>query len=101
MASRALGSRRAHFCPDRTILSVYAGGEIYDGLRRRAAAEAELRSRASSLAGIAALVEATIENAQGRGIMREPVDVDDAIAVDHDSRSLAQSLLPQIAVKAF
>jgi 1-deoxy-D-xylulose-5-phosphate reductoisomerase len=48
-------------------------------------------------AGIAALVEATIENAQGRGIMREPVDVDDAIAVDHSSRSLAQSLLPGIA----
>ena len=52
-------------------------------------------------AGIAALVEATIESAQGRGIMREPVDVDDAIAVDHNSRSLAQSLLPEIAVKAF
>jgi 1-deoxy-D-xylulose-5-phosphate reductoisomerase len=52
-------------------------------------------------AGIAALVEATIENAQGRGIMREPVDVDDAIAVDHNSRSLARSLLPEIAVKAF
>jgi 1-deoxy-D-xylulose-5-phosphate reductoisomerase len=52
-------------------------------------------------AGIAALVEATIENAQGRGIMREPVDVDDAIAVDHNSRSLAKSLLPEIAVKAF
>jgi 1-deoxy-D-xylulose-5-phosphate reductoisomerase len=51
-------------------------------------------------AGIAALVEATIENAQGRGIMREPVDVDDAIAVDHSSRSLAQSLLPGIAGKA-
>jgi 1-deoxy-D-xylulose-5-phosphate reductoisomerase len=51
-------------------------------------------------AGIAALVEATIEKAQGRGIMREPVDVDDAIAVDHNSRSLAQSLLPQIALKA-
>ena len=50
-------------------------------------------------AGIAALVEATIENAQGRGIMREPVDVDDAIAVDHNSRSLAQSLLPGIAGK--
>jgi hypothetical protein len=37
------------------ILSVYAGGEIYNGLGRRASAEAELRSRASSLAGIAAL----------------------------------------------
>jgi len=52
-------------------------------------------------AGIAALVEATIENAEGRGIMREPLDVDDAIAVDHNSRSLAQSLLPEIAAKAF
>jgi 1-deoxy-D-xylulose-5-phosphate reductoisomerase len=52
-------------------------------------------------AGISALVEATIENAQGRGIMREPVDVDDAIAVDHHSRSLAHSLLPEIAAKAF
>ncbi|HKD25076.1 MAG TPA: 1-deoxy-D-xylulose-5-phosphate reductoisomerase [Xanthobacteraceae bacterium] len=51
-------------------------------------------------AGIAALVEATIENAQGRGIMREPVDVDDAIAVDHSSRALAQSLLPLITGKA-
>jgi 1-deoxy-D-xylulose-5-phosphate reductoisomerase len=51
-------------------------------------------------AGIAALVEATIENAQGRGIMREPVDVDDAIAVDHSSRALAQSLLPVITGKA-
>jgi 1-deoxy-D-xylulose-5-phosphate reductoisomerase len=51
-------------------------------------------------AGIAALVEATIESAQGRGIMREPVDVDDAIAVDHSSRSLAQSLLPAIARRA-
>src|SRR6516164_8552887 len=50
-------------------------------------------------AGIAALVEATMESAQGRGIMREPVDVDDAIAVDHSSRSLAQSLLPVIAGK--
>src|SRR6516225_1945256 len=50
-------------------------------------------------AGIAALVEATIENAEGRGIMREPADVDDAIAVDHSSRALARSLLPVIAGK--
>ncbi len=50
-------------------------------------------------AGIAALVEATIEAAQGRGLMREPTDVDEAIAVDQDSRSLAQHLLPQIAAK--
>jgi 1-deoxy-D-xylulose-5-phosphate reductoisomerase len=52
-------------------------------------------------AGIAALVEATIETAQARGIMGEPASVEDAIAVDHDSRSLARSLLPEIAEKAF
>jgi 1-deoxy-D-xylulose-5-phosphate reductoisomerase len=52
-------------------------------------------------AGIAALVDATIDAAGGRGIMREPTSVDDAIAVDHISRSLARSLLPEIAVKAF
>ncbi len=52
-------------------------------------------------AGIAALVGATIGAAQGRGIMREPTSVDDAFAIDHISRSLARSLLPEIAVKAF
>jgi 1-deoxy-D-xylulose-5-phosphate reductoisomerase len=52
-------------------------------------------------AGMAALVDATIDAAGGRGIMREPTSVDDAIAVDHISRSLARSLLPEIAVKAF
>jgi 1-deoxy-D-xylulose-5-phosphate reductoisomerase len=49
-------------------------------------------------AGIAALVEATMA-AAGRGIMREPSDIDDAVAVDHDSRRLARSLLPEIAVQ--
>jgi 1-deoxy-D-xylulose-5-phosphate reductoisomerase len=52
-------------------------------------------------AGIAALVDATIDAAEGRGIMREPTSVDDAISVDHISRSLARTLLPEIAVKAF
>jgi len=52
-------------------------------------------------AGIAALVDATIDAAEGRGIMREPTSVDDAIAVDHISRSLARTLLPEIAVKGF
>ncbi len=52
-------------------------------------------------AGIAALVEATIEAAGREGIMREPTSIDDAICVDHNSRSLARRLLPEIAVKAF
>jgi 1-deoxy-D-xylulose-5-phosphate reductoisomerase len=47
--------------------------------------------------GIPALVEMTLESAQGRGIMHEPADVDDAIAIDSSTRELAQSLLPAIA----
>jgi 1-deoxy-D-xylulose-5-phosphate reductoisomerase len=48
-------------------------------------------------AGIAALVAATMEDAERRGIMREPADVEEAVAVDHSARTLAQSLLPGIA----
>lgn len=51
-------------------------------------------------AGIPALVEMSLESAQGRGIMREPANVDDAIAIDQSTRELAQSLLPAIAKKA-
>jgi 1-deoxy-D-xylulose-5-phosphate reductoisomerase len=50
--------------------------------------------------GIPALVEMTLDSAKGRGIMREPIDVDDAIAIDQSTRELAQSLLPAIALKA-
>jgi 1-deoxy-D-xylulose-5-phosphate reductoisomerase len=52
-------------------------------------------------AGIAALVRTTMEEADGRGIMREPADVDDAIAIDRESRSLAEGLLPEIAVMGY
>jgi 1-deoxy-D-xylulose-5-phosphate reductoisomerase len=51
-------------------------------------------------AGIPALVEMTLENAKGRGIMHEPASVDDAIAIDSSTRELAHSLLPAIARKA-
>ncbi len=51
-------------------------------------------------AGIPALVEMSLESAPGRGIMREPFNVDDAIAIDQSTRELAQSLLPAIAKKA-
>jgi 1-deoxy-D-xylulose-5-phosphate reductoisomerase len=50
--------------------------------------------------GIPALVELTLDSAKGRGIMREPIDVDDAIAIDQSTRELAQGLLPAIARKA-
>ncbi len=49
---------------------------------------------------IVSLVEATLEAAAVRGLLAEPASVDAAIAVDHIARSLAQGLLPEIAVKA-
>jgi 1-deoxy-D-xylulose-5-phosphate reductoisomerase len=49
---------------------------------------------------IPALVEATLDAAAGRGLLVEPGRVEDALAVDHDARSLARALLPEIAVKA-
>jgi 1-deoxy-D-xylulose-5-phosphate reductoisomerase len=50
--------------------------------------------------GIAALVEATLVAAVGRGLTREPASVDDALAIDYDSRLLTRELLPEIAAKA-
>jgi len=51
--------------------------------------------------GIAALVEATLAAAARRGLTREPTSIEDALGVDHDSRLLADELLPEIAAKAF
>jgi 1-deoxy-D-xylulose-5-phosphate reductoisomerase len=48
--------------------------------------------------GIAALVEATLERAQG--LARSLASIEDALAVDHDSRLIARNLLPEIAVQA-
>jgi 1-deoxy-D-xylulose-5-phosphate reductoisomerase len=50
--------------------------------------------------GIPDLVAATLEAAAGRGLLKEPETIDAALAVDHESRELARSLLPEIAVKA-
>ncbi len=49
---------------------------------------------------IVALVEATLEAAQARGLLKDPTSVEAAIAVDHVARSMARDLLPEIAVKA-
>ena len=51
--------------------------------------------------GIPALVEATLDAAARRGVMREPGSIAEAISVDHDSRLIARDLLPEIAAKAF
>jgi 1-deoxy-D-xylulose-5-phosphate reductoisomerase len=53
-----------------------------------------------SFPAIAALVDATLDAAAGRGLLAEPADIDGALAVDHIARSLATALLPEIAVKS-
>jgi len=64
-------------------------------------AVAQFVSGQITFTGIAALVEATLDAASRRGVMREPASIADALAVDHNSRSLARDLLPEIAAKAF
>jgi 1-deoxy-D-xylulose-5-phosphate reductoisomerase len=60
----------------------------------------EFLERRIGFAGIPALVEATIGAAAVRGMLSEPSDVEDALAIDHNARSLARDLVPQIALKA-
>jgi 1-deoxy-D-xylulose-5-phosphate reductoisomerase len=60
----------------------------------------EFLERRIGFAGIPALVEATIGAAAARGMLGEPSDVEDALAIDHNARSLARDLVPQIALKA-
>jgi 1-deoxy-D-xylulose-5-phosphate reductoisomerase len=54
-----------------------------------------------SFQGIAAVVAVTLDAARGRGMTKEPQNVEEALDVDHIARSLAHDLLPQIAAKAF
>jgi 1-deoxy-D-xylulose-5-phosphate reductoisomerase len=49
--------------------------------------------------GIARLVEATLDAAVGRGLLREPETVDAALELDRTARALARALLPEIAAK--
>ena len=63
------------------------------------AVEAFLQRRLG-FAGITRLVEQTLDTGERQGLMREPASVDDALTIDHISRSLAGSLLPEIAAKA-
>lgn len=56
--------------------------------------------RRLGFAGITMLVEATLLAAENRGISKEPASLEEALAIDHISRSLAADLLPEIAAKA-
>ena len=63
-------------------------------------AVAEFLAGRLGFAAIPALVEATLEAAARSGLSKEPASVEDALSVDHVSRSLALGLLPGIAIKA-
>jgi 1-deoxy-D-xylulose-5-phosphate reductoisomerase len=63
-------------------------------------AVAEFLAERLVFGGIAVLVEATIEAAAKRGLMREPASVDEALTIDQAGRALARDLLPEIASKA-
>jgi len=52
-------------------------------------------------AAIPALVSATMQAAEREGLSREPASAEEALAVDHISRSLAAKLLPGIAARGF
>jgi 1-deoxy-D-xylulose-5-phosphate reductoisomerase len=63
-------------------------------------AVAEFVGGGISFPAIPALVEACLDAAERRGLLAEPDTIEAALAVDHDARLLARSLLPEIAAKA-
>jgi 1-deoxy-D-xylulose-5-phosphate reductoisomerase len=62
-------------------------------------AVAEFLARRLNFAGIAALVEASLDAALARNWTAEPQTIDEALFVDHNTRLLAHELLPEIAAK--
>jgi 1-deoxy-D-xylulose-5-phosphate reductoisomerase len=63
-------------------------------------AVAEFVGRRLGFAGIPALVGATLDAADRKGVTGEPQSVEQAIAIDHMARRLAADLLPEIAAMA-
>ena len=82
----------------RTVLEAANGSTTALNAANEVAVDAFL-SGGLGFAGIAALVEETVAQADRRGLLREPGNADDALSVDHISRSLAGELLPQIAAR--
>jgi len=63
-------------------------------------AVAEFLARRLTFAGIATLVEATLERALRQNCTGEPQSVEEALFIDHNTRLLAHDILPEIAAKA-
>jgi 1-deoxy-D-xylulose-5-phosphate reductoisomerase len=83
----------------RTVLDAANGGTTTLNAANEVAVDAFLAG-SLGFAGIAALVEETVAEADRRGLLREPGSADDALSVDHISRSLAGELLPHFAARA-
>jgi 1-deoxy-D-xylulose-5-phosphate reductoisomerase len=62
-------------------------------------AVAAFLERKIGFTGIAALVAATLDATERRNAFDEPKNIEDALAVDHMARSIAQDLLLEIAAK--
>jgi 1-deoxy-D-xylulose-5-phosphate reductoisomerase len=60
----------------------------------------EFVERRLGFSGIPALVERTLETMERRGETKEPQTVAEALAVDHNARTVAADLLPEIAAMA-
>ena len=63
-------------------------------------AVAEFLQRRLTFNCIAALVEATLEAAEKRGLMKDLASVEQALSIDASARALAHELLPEIAAKS-
>jgi 1-deoxy-D-xylulose-5-phosphate reductoisomerase len=63
-------------------------------------AVAEFLARRLPFGGISVLVEASLEAALRQNWTQEPKNVEEALFVDHNTRLLAHTLLPEIAAKA-
>lgn len=83
----------------RAVLEAGNGGTTALNAANEVAVDAFLAG-SLGFAGIAALVEETVAEAERRGLLREPGSVQDALSVDHISRSLAGELLPHFAARA-
>jgi 1-deoxy-D-xylulose-5-phosphate reductoisomerase len=82
----------------RAALEAGGGAATVLNAANEVAVEAFLGRRIGFL-GIPLLVERVLELAQARGIP-EPTTVNEALAVDHNARSIAAGLLLEFAVKA-
>jgi 1-deoxy-D-xylulose-5-phosphate reductoisomerase len=63
-------------------------------------AVAEFLERRLGFGCIALLVEATLEAAEKRGLMKDLASVEQALSIDASARTLAHELLPEIAAKS-